>query len=228
MIRRSGIYMSMAALVLAVAPAVAQTDDLARVRSSLGEVYAARIEAAIDRGVRDGLPRTLLVEKALEGAAKNMPAEAVLEAVRQLAGELEAAAEVVGPGADPQTLEKGADALRHGIDADLLSKLSREHPDEFPMMVVALEDLLHAGLAPAVAEDLMRYAASQDLSGDEVLGLPATVRRLVREGSTPLQAASSVRDGLRTGGRVVPPMGDERFGSFPNRTGVRRRIPPLR
>lgn len=216
-------------LVLSIAPLAAQNDDLARVRMEFGEAAASQIEAAVDRGVLDGLPRVLLVEKAVEGAAKQMPLEAVLGAVRTLSAELQVAARVVGLDADAETLEKAADAIRHGVDRQLLIQLRRDSPREFAVMVVAIEDLIHVGVEPAEAEDMLRLAASNGMSGDEVLGLPATVRRLVREGSTPGQAAQSVRADL--GGGRDPGQSEmvgERFRDFPTSpTRPGRRIPPF-
>ncbi|MCG8469828.1 MAG: hypothetical protein MJB57_16745 [Gemmatimonadetes bacterium] len=228
MVRRGFFTASIVALGLSSTALAAQTDDLARVRAAYGEVDAARIAAVIQRGVDNELPRRLLVEKALEGTAKRMPADAVLAAVTTLERELRAAATVVWPDQDAETLEKTADALRHGIDRALLVELHRERPEEFPMMIVAIEDLIHVGVDPDVAEDMVRAAATSGLSGHETLGLPATVRRLVREGSTPRDAASSVRAGIRPGGTDVPPSVDERFRDVPSTAGGRgRSIPPI-
>ncbi len=216
-------------LALSIAPLAAQNDDLARVRMEFGEASASQIEAAVDRAVLDGLPRELLVAKAVEGAAKHMPLEAVLGAVRTLSAELQVAARVVGLDADAETLEKAADAIRHGVDSQLLIHLRRESPREFAVMVVAIEDLIHVGVDPSEAEDMLRLAAANGMSGDEVLGLPATVRRLVREGSTPRQAAQSVRANL--GGGRSPGQSEvvgERFRDFPTSpTQPGRRIPPF-
>ncbi len=202
----------------------AQASDLARVRTEFGEAEAARIEAVIDASERDGLPRALLVDKAVEGAAKRMEPGVVLAAVRMLAEELRAAARVVGRDAGPTKLEKTADALRHGVDPGLLAELNERNPRDFAVLIVAIEDLLHAGVTLAVAEDLTRDATRRGLAADEMLALPAAVRRLVREGRTPQQAASSVQQSLRAGQRVVPPPPAEGPSSFPTRSA--RRIPP--
>ena len=217
---------ALACLLFAV-PLPAQTDDLARVRAEFGEVHTARIAAAIRAGVQAGLPRGLLVDKAVEGAAKHMQPDVVLTAVRTLSDELLAARDLVGPDADPETLEKTADALRHGVDRDLLVELHRERPGELPLLVVAIEDLLHAGVRLEVAQSIIRDATVRGLRGDDVLILPATVRRLVREGRTPGQAASSVRAQLRRG----PPFSPSALPGAPGpaartRTGVPS-IPPF-
>lgn len=214
----------LAALLVAAAPLVAQADDLAKVRGEYGEVETARIAAVIEAGERDGLPRSLLVAKAVEGAAKRMEPEVVRLALVGFADELRMAATVVGRDADPVELEKTADALRHGVDRDVLADLHRAHPETFAVMVVAIEDLLHAGVTLDTAQELVREAASRGFDGDQVLGLPATVRRLVREGRTPTQAASSVHQGLLRRSVVPPPFPNERFRGLPGRAGPP--IPP--
>ncbi len=224
--RRSPALASLTAgLLLIAAPIAAQTDDLSRIRTEFGEVYAARIGAAVDRGVSDGLPRVLLVDKAIEGLAKGMEPEVVLRAVTAFAEELRTATSVVGRDADPVKLEKAADALRRGVDRGLLTSLERDQPEHFAIMVIALEDLLDVGVALPLAQDMVRYAAAEGLSGDQMLGLPASVKRLVREGRTPLDAASSVHESLRSGQRVVPPFGGRPLAGFPTRS--QRRTPPF-
>jgi len=198
MIRR-GLLSSLVASAFLIAPLLGQPADLARVWAEYSEVEATRVAVAIERAVSDGLPRELLVHKAVEGVAKHMTPDVVVAAIEKLARELQIAARVVGLDADPEILDRAADAIQHGIDRQLLAQLRRDNPDEFAMMVVAIEDLIHVGVEPSVAEDMLRDAASNGLNNDEVLSLPASVRRLVREGNTPRQAARSVRASLRSG-----------------------------
>lgn len=215
----------LSAVLLGVVPVAAQTDDLSRIRAELGEVYAARIGAAVNAGVSDGLPRGLLIDKAIEGVAKGMGPEVVLGAVTAFADELRAAISVVGRDADPVKLEKASDALRRGVDRGLLIRLDRDRPEHFAIIVIALEDLLDVGVPLPLAEDMVRYAVSEGLSGDQMLGLPANVKRLVREGRTPGQAASSVHEGLRSGRGVRPPFDGQPASGFPTR--FPRGIPPM-
>jgi hypothetical protein len=222
-LRRSVLALGLAAAL--AAPVGAQDVGLARLTREFGEDEAARIVAVIDAGVDDGLPRELLVGKAVEGAAKHMSANAVRSAVATLADELRAAVPIVGR-ENAEKLSKAADALRHGVDREFLVQLDRDHPRDFAMMIVALEDLLHAGVSLEEAQGMVADAASRGYAGEEVLNLPATVRRLVREGRTPLQAASSVREGVRRGRVVIPPPPPALGGPLRTRTGGSS-IPPF-
>ena len=172
--------------MIVVIPLGAQTNDLVRVRALLGEDATSQIEAAIQLGMADGLPRSLLVDRVIEGAAKGMESEVILAAVHTLADELRQAATVVGLDADEVNLEKAADGLRSGLDQSFLVELYGENPKDFPMMVVALEDLLRTGVTVRVAQNMLRDASSHGLEANELLRLPANVRRLVREGRTPV------------------------------------------
>lgn len=224
LLRRTVPALWLAAGVL-VAPVAAQDAGIERLTREFGEVETARIAAVIDAGVEDGLPRELLVGKAVEGAAKHMSANAVRSAVATLADELRAAVTVVGR-ESPEKLSKAADALRHGVDRGFLVDLDRDHPRDFAIMIVALEDLLHSGVSLEEAQGMVAEAASRGYAGEEVLNLPATVRRLVREGSTPLQAASSVREGVRRGRVIIPPPPPDVRGPLRTRTGGSS-IPPF-
>jgi hypothetical protein len=218
---RSHFFHVLLVTVIVVTPLGAQTDDLVRVRASFGEGATAQIEAAIQLGVADGLPRNLLVNRALEGVAKGMGSEVVLAAVHTLADELRQATTVVGPDANEAHLEKAADGLRNGLDRRFLVELYRENPADFPVMVIALEDLLHTGVTVRVAQNMLRDASSRGLGANELLRLPANVRRLVRAGRTPLEAVRSVRAGMRSGRRPPYPCDDT-----PNFSGRRKRQIP--
>lgn len=206
---------------LAPAASRAQQDDLARLRPVLSAQQMQRMETLLEQSARDGIPRSLLVDKAVEGVAKGMNAEVVMGAVSQLARELRVAVRLLGPGVDPYGLEKAADALRHGVSGATVGALAEEHPRDFPVMLQVLEDLLHEGVSLAEAEGIVREASTRGYRGDQVLILPAAVRRLIRGGSSPTQAASSLRQTLRSG-RPIPP-------EVPGLTSeLSRRPPPLR
>ena len=202
---RSPFSLALLVTIIVVTPLGAQTDDLVRVRALLGEGATSQIEAAIQLGVADGLPRNLLVDKAIEGAAKGMGSEVTLAAVYTLADELRQAATVVGLDADEVHLAKAADGLRSGLDQSFLVELYGENSEDFPMMVVALEDLLRTGVTVRVAQNMLRDASSRGLGANELLRLPANVRRLVREGRTPFEAVRSVRASMRSGRRPPYP-----------------------
>ena len=192
---QSPLFLVLLVAIIGVVPLGAQTDDLVRVRALLGEGATSQIEAAIQLGLADGLPRNLLVDKAIEGAAKGMGSEVILAAVYTLTDELRRAGTVVGLDADEVHLEKADEGLRSGLDQSFLVELYRENSEDFAMVVVALEDLLR---------------------------LPANVRRLVREGRTPFEAVRSVRASMRSGRRPPYP-----YDGTPNFSIHRRHQTPI-
>lgn len=198
------------ALVLAVAALAAGPGPLegqdarARFTEHLGAVYAARTLSVIEAGVRDGLPRGLLIDKAMEGVAKGMAPEVVLSAVDTFADELRIAASVVGEGAAPIALEKAADAIRRGVARGLLTTLGRDRSDDFAIIVVSLEELLDAGVDLGLAENLVRFAVSEELDSDAVLRLPASVKLLVRECGNGQATDCWARAAVRECARALP------------------------
>ncbi len=219
---QSPLFLVLLVAIIGVVPLGAQTDDLVRVRALLGEGATSQIEAAIQLGLADGLPRNLLVDKAIEGAAKGMGSEVILAAVYTLTDELRQAGTVVGLDADEVNLEKAADGLRSGLDQSFLVELYRENSEDFAMVVVALEDLLRTGVTVRVAQNMLRDASSRGLRVNELLRLPANVRRLVREGRTPFEAVRSVRASMRSGRRPPYP-----YDGTPNFSIHRRHQTPI-
>ena len=59
--------------------------------------------------------------------------------------------------------------------------------------MVALGDLVAAGVPPDQAENLLLDAATHRQDNDDVLRLPARVRRLLRQGYQPTDAAAEVK-----------------------------------
>jgi len=204
---RTGLFAAL--FLLAVAffplPLSAQADDLARVRAEYDAAVVARIDSLIQAAEADGVPRSLLVEKAVEGAAKGMEAPVVIDGVRTWARELRGAVRILGRGADPAGLAKVAESISHGVDRGVVQVLAGDHPVEYPIMLQAIEDLLHAGVELEAAQGMVAEAAAHGMPGHDVLTISATVRRLVREGRSPIDAADSIRRSLRAGRPVIPP-----------------------
>lgn len=196
-------FLLLVGVLLAAGPLAGQ-DSRSRFSQHLGAVYAARTLSVIEAGTRDGLPRGLLIDKALEGVAKRMAPEVILAAVDEFADELRVAADVVGPDAEPVALEKAADAMRRGVARPLLTTLGRDRADDFAIVVVSLEELLDAGVEMGLAEDLVRYAVSEGLDSDAVLRLPASVKLLARECGDGQPAECWPRAAARECARALP------------------------
>ncbi|HYK83027.1 MAG TPA: hypothetical protein VEU55_07760 [Gemmatimonadales bacterium] len=148
-----------------------------------------------------GLPVEPLVDKAIEGAAKHVPTDRVIAAVRALAGRLDEAATalraggVTSPGAD--AIEGGADALNAGLSAaqvrDLVA-LSSGHLD--PALTLRVAATLAAlGVPPSQALDLVHNVIQGGGGARDLLDLPSQVETGVARGATPAQAAGALGHG---------------------------------
>src|SRR3989475_8775288 len=86
----------------------------------------------VDAAAARGLPVELLVQKALEGGAKGVPADRVIAAVRALVGELDASAGALHSAGlaapDGDAIEAGAFALTAGGQEGAGSGVGRAPP----------------------------------------------------------------------------------------------------
>lgn len=220
--RLLGVTLSVAALTVA-APGAEHPASLMAAQEG-PETARARAERTLPPDVyvelselstameADGVPSEPLFAKALEGAAKRVPPDRLVPAVRAHAGRLLQARQALGPAADVPLLMAGADAIRRGVPADVLGSLPRDRPRS-PMAVLALTELLESGVPTDRALETLAEAMRQRNADTRILDIPARVRRLVRDGVPPRDAIDRVRRMIRRnrGGMVGPtmPMGDE-------------------
>lgn len=182
-----------------------QVPDLDRVRSAFPAATASRIEGVIQSALREGIPPDLLVGKALEGAAKGVSGEELERALVEYAERLRRARGLLGPEAGPSSLETAAEALRRGVPPDAVRGLSREHPAHFDMLLTVFGDLLSAGAPAESAREIVEQATREGMEEDRLLGLPGALRRRIRAGASPGEAASAILEDLRQGKDPIPP-----------------------
>lgn len=161
------------------------------------EVQQAVRGIAADAAAR-GLPVDPLVQKAIEGAAKGVPSDRVIVAVRALAGRLAEARDAVRAGGVPapsgEVVEGGADALNAGISASQVSDLVRvSRPPYDPALTLQVAATLAAlGVPPKQALELVQGMISAGRSPSDLLGLPGQVQAGEANGATPAQAAAGL------------------------------------
>lgn len=174
-----------------------------------------------------GVPAEPLYNKALEGAAKRVPPDRLIPAVREHAGRLRQAHDALGPSAGVPLLVAGADALRRGVPADALRSLPRDRPRS-PVALLVLAELMEAGVPTEGAREAVREAMQRRTRDAGMLDIPARVRRMVRDGVPPREAIDRVRRSLRrnrsgTVGPALPvgdrPLTDRRIRDFQRRRG---------
>jgi hypothetical protein len=196
-----------ALLAAAFAPAGlrAQDDLRARVLAAYGPQAAERIDAVTERARRAGVPAEPLLEKALEGAAKRVPAERVLPVLAAYADRLQAAAALFDGPPDRHRLVAATDALRRGVPEAAVAGVVRSGNGAGPASLVVLADLVEAGVPVELARGMVEEAIARGGGPDALLDLPAAVQKHIRSGSNPGDAARAAAAAARTVPRGPPP-----------------------
>ena len=174
-------------------------DRAARLREVYSPEAAAQIEAVVQEAGRNGIPMAPLYDKALEGAAKRVPAARVMPALREYSGRMQRAQGLLGGAPRAAWVVAGADALRRGVAGDALTSIGREAGDRTPMALVVMGDLMEAGVPSGRAMEVMNEALVRTTGEDGLLDVPTALRRLVREGALAPDAARQVLRAMRDG-----------------------------
>lgn len=200
------------ALLATAGPLAGQETARARAQAVLSPEVFQGIEALASEAAQEGIPEEPLFNKALEGMAKRVPQNRLMPAVTAFATRLRAAHEAFGGTAQAPLLVAGADALQRGVRAETLRGLG-ESENRSAMAVLVLADLVEAGVPGERALSVLREAMRMRTREQAVLDIPAQVRRLIRNGQSPQEAADQVRRALqrgRGGGGLAPvPPGSE-------------------
>lgn len=199
-------------VLLAVAPgALAAQDVAARLDGRVSpEVRQAVVKIVADAAAR-GLPVDPLVEKAIEGGAKAVPADRVIAAVRTIAGRLGEAMNALHEGgiAAPsgEVVAGGADAINAGLTNTNVRDLARaSRPPYDPALTLRVAATLAALGVPAnKATQLVEDAIRAGRSPADLLALPAQVQAGIGSGATPAQAAEGLARAAAAGRPPVPP-----------------------
>lgn len=202
---RRALTLLAAAAVVAAGPLRAQEDPRDRVRQAFSPEAAERILEIVDGAAEAGLPVEPLLNKALEGAAKRVPAPRVADAISGLAGRLGTAREALGAGASTGTLVAGADALRRGVNRDAIREMAERASAgrDASVALVVLGDLVELDVPVEDALATVTEALERGREGDDLFAVSAAVRRLIGQGIVPAQAATAVDRVLR--GLGAPP-----------------------
>jgi hypothetical protein len=199
------------ALALPTTPvrAAAQDDAMARVRQAYPEA-AADIQTIIADAEALGVPGDALTAKALEGAAKGVPADRILPALNQYSLRLRESVQLVGRERGPASIVAGADALRRGVPPQQLHTMAQEHEGDLAIPLMVMGDLMQAGVPAGNAYRVVSRAMNQQHGADEMLAIPGAVRQMMRTGQGPGPAADAVGQAIGSGqfhgGKGGPPV----------------------
>lgn len=188
-------------LLLALVGTALQAQDIStRLAGRVSPEVAALVQQLATSAAARGLPTDPLIQKAIEGSAKGVPADRIAAAVRALAGQLDVSAAALrraGPARpDTDAIAAGAFALNAGLsDTNVtdLARVSRPRHTEAATLRVA-GTLAAMGVPAAQTVELVTQVLEAGGQSADVVALPAQVTAGVSHGQgvTPAQAAAGL------------------------------------
>jgi len=194
-----GFVLAASALAAQTAPPAPSPHD--RLEGRVPAAALPVIDSLVAQAVAESLPTEPLVQKALEGGAKGIPVDRLVNGVRRGLVQLRDARAIVTRATPTRAALDGdvaavAAALARGLDPQLVERLMAATPAEPPGPVLhAAADLVAHGFPADSAADLLRTAQQEGLRGTRLLDVAvAASHELQREGGrTPMQALARVR-----------------------------------
>ena len=187
-----------ALLLLVAGPLVAQQNVTARLDGRVPAAVAAAVRALADTAAARGLPADPLVDKAIEGSAKAVPAERIVAAVRLVLAQLDAAAGAIRLGRvaipDAETIEAGAFALAAGLTGPQVTALVQLSTAPYtPAATLRVAGTLAAlGVPGTQTVELISETIRNGHAIADLAGLPGRVQAQMGRGQTPAQAAAGL------------------------------------
>ena len=205
----------LAVALLAVAPLAAQNGG--RPTRLAGRVPAAAlpaIDSIIAQAVAESLPSEPLVQKALEGGAKGIPADRLVNGVRRGLLQLREARILVTRAAPGQAPPEGhvaavSAALSRGLSPEIVERLLAAAPNDPPGPALhAAADLVAHRFNPDSAVDLLVAAQAKGLRGVRLLDVATAADHELQRGGgrTPSDALTRVRAMLPNVPAPTPPV----------------------
>lgn len=168
-----------------------------RLAGRVSPEIAALVQQLGTAAVARGLPIDPLVQKAIEGSAKGIPAERVAAAVRLVAMQLDTAAGTLRPaglGTDTVAIAAGVFALTAGLHARDIAQIARldAQPAEVIVGLRVAGTLVALGVPPGETVTLVAATLQTGRPVGELLALPARVQAQIAKGIGPAQAAAGL------------------------------------
>lgn len=186
-------------LAMALGPELAAQGDItARLAGRVPPAIAAAVSALADSARARGLPVAPLVDKALEGVVKGVPADRILPAVRIVLDQLDAASAALrGAGATPpgdDAVEAGGFALAAGLTPGDIGAIAqaadRSHPTAVALQVAGA--LAAMGVPRTQTVGLVRAAIQSGRPVGDLVSLPGQVQAAMARGAPPAAAAAGL------------------------------------
>ncbi|HEY3279867.1 MAG TPA: hypothetical protein VGJ83_05090 [Gemmatimonadales bacterium] len=193
------------------APLRAQQDVAARLAGRVPqEVIALVRQLSADAAAR-GLPVEPLIQKAIEGGAKAVPADRIAAAVRGVVVQLDGAAAALADAGltppDTETIAAGAFALNAGLDGRDVASLARVagRANRATIALRVAGTLSALGVPAAETVTLVSEMMRAGRGPAELTALPARLQAEVARGATPAQAATGLARAAAAPGRSPQP-----------------------
>ena len=194
-------------LLLVAAPLVAQGEGGSdggspnRLAGRVPALARPAIDSLIAVAIAESLPSEPLVQKALEGGAKGIPADRLINGVRHSLLQLREARIIVTrarPNQSPPASHVAAvsAALARGLDPAIIERLVSSAPDESPGPVLHAEaDLIAHHFNPDSAADVLVEAHNKGLHGMRLLDVAVAANHELQRagGRTHADALAHVR-----------------------------------
>lgn len=188
----------LAACLLPLAATTLAAQGSSPLRQRLDPQTFAAVRAIMDSARADSVPTGPLADKALEGAAKHVPAARILTAVRQLRSELANARGLLragAPGAPLGTEEivAAADARRRGVPAADVTQLRHDVTATTSLVVplTVLGDLIQRGVPADQARGAIEQLVTSGVSAQQIADIPSRMDVGLKVGAPPLDALRS-------------------------------------
>lgn len=186
---------------VALSSPLSAQDGTSRLEGRVPEAARPAIDSLIAVAVAESLPTEPLVQKALEGSAKGVPADRLVNGVRRGLLQLREARTIVVRAVPNQPVPEGhvaavSAALARGLSPAVVERLLTIAPDEPPVPALhAAADLVAHGFDPDSASDVLVEAHNKGLRGDRLLDVAqAADHELQRSGGgTHADALARVR-----------------------------------
>jgi hypothetical protein len=183
------------AMCLVVARALFAQD--ARLAARLDKPTLLAVNAIVDSARVSKLPTEMLVDKALEGAAKGSDGSNIVTAVHQLSVRMGSAKRVLGPTTTPDEIKAAASAMDVGVsvrDLAMLRSASGKKPVTLPLAV--LTDLVGRNVPIATATNVVLQLARSNVKDADLALFQRNVRADIDRGADPTAAATTRARGL--------------------------------
>ena len=194
--KRALTFLTMVGLV---APALAaQVDVSQRLNGRVPPALATAVSALVDSARARGLPGAPLVDKALEGAVKGVPADRILPAVHTVLDQLDASATALRQAGDATpgdaAIEAGQFAIAAGLTVSDVAKVARaadkDHPTAVALQVAGA--LAALGVPNAETVGLVRAEIQSGAPVGDLISLPGKVQAAMAGGAPAAAAAAGL------------------------------------